>query len=259
MKILFIGEIVASPGRKAVQLVLPEIIKEHKPDLILANVENLSGGRGITEENLNEIKQAGVDYFTGGDHIFWQVGTEELMETLPLIRPANYPTGTPGFGYKVLDIGKKGQVLLINLMGRTSFGGTFSYLDDPFRTADEILNQHSEQKFAAIFVDFHAESTSEKMALAYYLDGRVDAIVGTHIHVPTADVMVLPKGTLYVTDVGMSGNIDSVLGVKKEIIINLFLTARNQRFEWENTGRKAFRSVLLDTVKKTVLRIDKLI
>lgn len=250
---------MASPGRKAAALVLPSVLKEYKPDLVLANVENLSGGRGITEDTLNEVRQLGIDYFTGGDHIFWQVGTEELMDSLPLIRPANYPIGTPGFGHKILDLGSKGQVLIINLMGRTSFGGIFSYLDDPFRKADEILSQYKEQKFSAIFLDFHAESTSEKMALAYYLDGRVDAIVGTHIHVPTADGMTLPKGTLYLTDVGMTGNIDSVLGVKKEIIIELFMTARNQRFEWENTGRKAFRSVLLDTVDKTILRIDKLI
>ncbi len=259
MKILFVGEIVASPGRKAVAAVLPEVIKEHNPDLILSNIENLSHGRGITNDTVNEMLNLGIQYFTSGDHIFWQEGTPNLIENIPLIRPANYPEGTAGKGYAVLDLGPKGQVLLINLMGRTSFGGPFAYLEDPFRTADKILEMHQDQKFAAIVVDFHAESTSEKATMGFYLDGRVDAILGTHTHIPTADQHVLPKGTLFCTDVGMTGNIDSVLGVKKEIILKLMLTALNQRFEWEKSGRKAFRSVLLDTVDKTIIRIDKLI
>jgi 2',3'-cyclic-nucleotide 2'-phosphodiesterase len=259
MKILFVGEIVASPGRKAVAAVLPELIKEHQPDLILSNIENLSHGRGISEQAVNEMLNQGIQYFTGGDHIFWQEGTEDLMSRFPIIRPANYPDGTAGQGFAVIDLGSKGQVLLINLMGRTAFGGPFAYLEDPFRTADRILDQHKDQKFSAIIVDFHAESTSEKAAMGFYLDGRVDAVLGTHTHIPTADQHVLPKGTLFVTDVGMTGNIDSVLGVKKEIILKLMLTALNQRFEWEKSGRKAFRSVLLDTVDKTILRLDKLI
>jgi metallophosphoesterase (TIGR00282 family) len=259
MKILFVGEIVAGPGRKAVAAMLPEVIKEHKPDLVISNIENLSHGRGILEDNVREMEQLGIDYFTGGDHIFWQNGTEDLIDSIPLVRPANYPEGTIGKGHAVVDLGQKGQVLIINLMGRTSFGGPQSYLDDPFKKADEILDMYKDQKFAAIFVDFHAEGTSEKMALAFYLDGRVDAVVGTHSHIPSADGRKLPKGTLYLTDVGMCGNLDSVLGVKKEIIIKLFLTALNQRFEWEKSGTKAFRSVLLDTVDKTVLRIDKII
>ncbi len=259
MKILFVGEIVASPGRKAVAVALPDVIKEYKPDLVISNIENLSHGRGINEENVKEMQQLGINYFTGGDHIFWQKETEDFIDSIPLVRPANYPEGTAGKGYTVIDLGKKGQVLLINLMGRTSFGGPQSYLDDPFKKADEILEITGDQKFSAIIVDFHAEGTSEKMALAFYLDGRVDAVVGTHSHIPTADGRKLPKGTLYITDAGMTGNLDSVLGVKKEIIIKLFLTALNQRFEWEKSGTKAFRSVLLDTVEKTILRIDKLI
>lgn len=258
MKILFVGEIVASPGRKAVAAVLPEVIKDHHPDLIISNIENLSHGRGISEQTVTEMKNLGINFFTGGDHIFWQEEAYDLLETGPIIRPANYPKGTPGNGYAVLDVVGSGEVLVINLMGRTSFGGPNAYLDDPFRKADEILEQFKDKKFAAIFVDFHAEGTSEKMAMGFYLDGRVDAVVGTHSHIPSADGHVLPNGTLYITDAGMTGNIDSVLGVKKEIILQLFLTARNQRFDWEKSGRKAFRSVLLDTVDKTVLRIDKL-
>ncbi len=259
MKILFVGEIVAGPGRKAAALVLPDVIKEHNPDLVISNIENLSHGRGISEQTVNEVMNIGITAFTGGDHIFWQEGTEDLLDKYPIIRPANYPEGTAGEGHSIIDLGSKGQVLLINLMGRTSFGGPFSFLEDPFRTADKILEKYKDQKFAAIIVDFHAEGTSEKAALGFYLDGRVDAILGTHTHIPTADGHVLPKGTLFLTDVGMTGNIDSVLGVKKEIILKLFLTALNQRFEWEKSGRKAFRSVLLDTVEKTIFRIDKLI
>ncbi len=259
MKILFVGEIIAGSGRRTVARVLPDIIKEHTPDLVLANAENMSGGRGITEDNVAEMQQLGIDYFTGGDHIFWRAGTDEIIDRLPIIRPANYPEGTPGKGFAEIDAGKSGKVLLINLMGRTSFSSVFSYLDDPFRKADQILEQTEDTKYSAIVVDFHAESTSEKMALAFYLDGRVDAVLGTHTHVPTCDGMVMPKGTIYISDVGMTGIIDSVLGVNKEIIIQLFLTARNQRFEWENTGRKAFRSVLLNTETKSIERVDKLI
>jgi 2',3'-cyclic-nucleotide 2'-phosphodiesterase len=259
MKILFVGEIVASPGRKTVAALLPGIIKNYSPDLVVANAENLSGGRGVTKENLDEMRKVGIDYFTGGDHVFWQKDSEEIFESLPIVRPANLPEGTaPGKGYTLLDAGSKGSVLLINLMGRTSFSNAFAYLDDPFKKADQILAEFKNEKLSAIIIDFHAEATSEKAALGHYLDGRVTAIVGTHTHIPTADGMALPKGTLFVTDVGMVGAVDSVLGVKSEIVINQFLTARNQRFEWEEHGRRAFRSVLFDTDLKTVTRIDNL-
>ena len=259
MKILIVGEIIAGPGRRTVNRFLPDIIKAHSPDLVIANAENMSGGRGITEGNIQEMQNTGINYFTGGDHIFWREGTDDIIDNLPVIRPANYPEGTPGKGFVELDTGKTGKVLLINLMGRTSFSSTFSYLDDPFRKVDDILEQTEDTKYSAIIVDFHAESTSEKMAMGFYLDGRVTAVVGSHTHVPTCDNMVLPKGTLYVTDVGMTGIVDSVLGVNKDIIIRLFKTARNQRFEWESAGRRAFRSVLLNTEDITIERIDKLI
>jgi len=259
MKILFVGEIVARPGRDVVSKCLPEVIKSEKPDLVFSNCENLSGGRGITEEKINEMKLVGIDYFTGGEHIFWQKDTEDIMDKIPVLRPANYPEGTPGQGYAVIDAGKKGKVLLINLMGITSFGGKNAFLDNPFTKADEILEKTKDQKFVAKVVDFHAEATSEKYSLGFYLDGRVDAVIGTHTHVPTCDNYVLPKGTLYVSDVGMCGAIDSSLGVKADITIKMFLTAMNQRFEWESAGRKAFRSVLLDLTERSVSRIDKII
>lgn len=259
MKLLFVGEIVAGPGRKTVEKLLPGLIKDHSVDIVISNAENLSGGRGITKQNIEEMKLLGIDYFTGGDHIFWQKDSEELIDELPVIRPANYPGDAPGKGHMFLDAGSKGSVLVINLMGRTSFSSTFSYLDDPFRKFDEILEEYRNSNPSVIFVDFHADATSEKYAFAHYVDGRATIVAGTHTHVPTADLLVLPKGTMYVTDVGMCGAIDSVLGVKSEIVINLFLTARNQRFEWEEAGRKVFRSVLFDTEAKSLVRIDKII
>jgi len=259
MKILFIGEIVSQPGRTAVEQVLPQLIKKENVDLVLSNAENMSGGRGATAVNINEMMQLGIHYFSGGDHTFWQRETEDEIDMLPVIRPANYPKGVPGKGFHILDTGKNGKVLFINLMGRTSYNSLFSYLDDPFTKLDQILEETKDEEFAATIVDFHADSTSEKEALTFYADGRVTAVLGTHTHAPSADTIVFPKGTMYVTDVGMTGNIDSVLGVKKEIIINMFLTARNQRFEWESAGRKAFRSVLLDTETSSIERIDKLV
>ena len=259
MKILFVGEIVAKPGREIVQKFLPEIIKEHKPDVVFANCENLSGGRGITEEKIEQMKMVGIDYFTSGEHIFHERGTTDFIENVPVLRPANYPKGTPGSGYKIIDLGRKGKVLLINLMGITSFGGKNSFLDNPFVRIDEILEETKNENIDAKIVDFHAEATSEKYSMGFYLDGRVDAVLGTHTHVPTCDNMVLPKGTLYITDIGMCGAIDSSLGVKADITIKMFLTAMNQHFEWESAGRKAFRSVLLDLQAKTIVRIDKII
>jgi len=259
MKILFVGEIVAKPGREIVQRFLPEIIKEHKPDVVFANCENLSGGRGITEEKIEQMKMAGIDYFTSGEHIFHEKGTTDFIENVPVLRPANYPKGTPGSGYKIIDLGRKGKVLLINLMGITSFGGKNSFLDNPFVRIDEILEETKNENIDAKIVDFHAEATSEKYSMGFYLDGRVDAVLGTHTHVPTCDNMVLPKGTLYITDIGMCGAIDSSLGVKADITIKMFLTAMNQHFEWESAGRKAFRSVLLELQAKTIVRIDKII
>ncbi len=259
MKVLFIGEIVAEPGRKIVKRVLPEVIKENEVDFVVANVENLSGGKGITRENVEEMQKAGIDFFTGGDHIFWFRDTEDFIDQIPLVRPANYPEGAPGKGYEVIDTGKNGKVLIMNLLGRTFSSDASAYVEDPFRTADKILEEFKNEKLSAIILDFHAEASSEKYSLAHYLDGRIDIFAGTHTHVPTADNMVLPKGTLYVSDLGMCGAIDSSLGVKVEITIKMFLTGRNQRFDWEEAGRKAFRSVLFDTEAKTVNRIDKII
>lgn len=254
MKILFIGDIVASPGRSMVKRYLPEIRKSHAVDLVIANVENLSHGRGVSEEPLNEMRLAGVDFFTGGDHIFWQKDAETLIEKYQIVRPANYPNCDIGDGHKLIDCGANGKILLINLLGRTTFGQ--NYFDDPFTKFDSIYEQYKDEKTTAVLVDFHGDATSEKMAFGFYVDGRATAVVGTHTHIPTCDTRLFPKKTMYVTDIGMTGNIDSVLGVKTEIIIESFLTGRNQKFDWESAGNKAFRSVLLDTVKPEITRLD---
>ncbi len=255
MKILFIGDIVARPGRDAVKRALPDIVSKEDIDIVIANAENLAHGRGVTKDMLLEMQDAGVDYFTSGDHVFWRPELEDIIDNIPLIRPANYPEGTPGKGFVVVKTRKNDKLLLINVMGRTFLN---ERINDPFTTVDKILSEVSvSEKYDASFVDFHAEATSEKYAFGFYFDGRVDCVVGTHTHVPTCDNHVLPKGTLFVSDVGMCGNIDSVLGVQKDIIINFYTTGMNQRFEWEEKGRKVFRSVLIDTQKNSIERFDK--
>lgn len=261
MKILFIGEIVAEPGRKVVKRVLPDLIKEYEIDLVLSNAENEAGGKGVTPETLEELQTSGIHYFTSGDHIYWQRGTEDIIHTLPVIRPANYPDDAtaPGVGHTLIDTGRNGKVLLINLMGRTAFGGPSAYLDDPFKKADQILDLYKDENIAASIIDFHGDATSEKAVFGMYMDGKVTAVLGTHTHVPTCDNRTLPKGTMFITDVGMTGAIDSSLGVKYDIVLKMFQTARFQKFEWEDAGTKAFRSVLLDTETNSIVRIDKIL
>lgn len=251
MRILFVGDIVARAGREVILSILPKLRKEKNIDFVIANADNMTHGRGSSEQHIRELLNCGVDIFTGGDHLFYHESLKDSIDSLPVVRPANYPDSVPGVGYKMMDLGEKGSVLVISLMGRTFLN---ERLNDPFTTVDKILEKH-EQGVVKI-VDFHAEATSEKYALGFYLDGRVNAVLGTHTHVPTCDNFVLPLGTMFVSDVGMTGIIDSVLGVKKDIIIEMYLSAMKQRFEWENTGRKAFRSVILDTDEKSIERFD---
>lgn len=254
MKILFIGDIVSKPGKEMVQQILPDLKMQESIDLVVANGENLTQGRGVSASDVQDLVDAGVDYFTSGDHVFWQKNTDDYIESLPMVIPANYPSKVPGKRFAIVK-----DTLIINIMGRVSFGGTFSYLEDPFTTVDQIILENKTDQIKNIIVDFHAEATSEKAALGFYLDGRVSAVLGTHTHVPTCDQRTLPNGTLFCTDVGMTGIIDSVLGVKTEIILESFLSARNQRFEWESTGLKAFRSVILDLENRTITRFDKVL
>jgi metallophosphoesterase (TIGR00282 family) len=254
MKILFIGEIVSKPGRDAVKELLGKVVAERDIDFVIANCENLAHGRGMTPTTLDEMFEAGINFITGGDHTYWNELGIELLNLPNVIRPINYPNNPEGQGYQIIK-SQNTKILIINALGLTSFNSLTSYLDSPFNTIDEVLEKEKGNYDFSI-LDFHAESTSEKHATAFYFDGKIDAIVGTHTHVPTCDNRKLPNGSLYVTDVGMTGNLDSVLGVKKEIIINLMTTGLNQRFDWETQGTSAFRSVVIDTVNRTIDRCD---
>jgi len=199
------------------------------------------------------MQDVGINFFTGGDHLFWHRGFEDEVDELPIIRPANYPEQMPAKGFEIVDVGSKGKVLVINVMGQTFVSET---LNNPFKAVDEILDSVDED-ISAVVVDFHAEATSDKHAMGFYLDGRVDLVVGTHTHVPTCDERVFPKGTMFVSDVGMSGNVDSVLGVESHIIVDRMVNGKKAKFEWEEKGRTAFRSILADTEKKEIIRVDK--
>lgn len=247
MNILFIGDIVGNPGRKAVMKLLPQIKKDKDIDLVVANADNLSSkGRGASVHGIELMMQAGVDAFTNGDHTWKMMDFVEAIDEgrIPAIRPANYPNGAKGKGFMELDLGSKGKVLLINLQGRAFMR---DLTDDPFRCIDAILDRHPKEDYQAILVDIHAEATSEKVALGWYLNGRVTAVVGTHTHIPTADAGLLNKGTAYVTDIGMTGPFHSVLGVQTDTIISITMKQTPHRFETEEEGPVDFRSVLIQT------------
>ncbi len=252
MKILFIGDIVAKAGRETVRNLLPETIIEHSPDLVIANAENLSHGNGFTPEHINTMQEAGVDFFTTGDHVWGKKkGYERLgEEDFPVIRPENYPKDLeiPGKGYRLIQSKNGQKVLVINLLGRVFMKKDY---DCPFKRVDEILEKFSTEELSAIFVDFHAEATSEKYAMQFYLDGRVSAVVGTHTHVPTADFRILEGGTAVLTDVGMSGAYDSVIGINKDVIINSFLTQMPVKHVPETSGTMVFNYVIIDIDNNT--------
>lgn len=227
MRILFVGDIVGSPGRRAVQELVPRLVDRHLVDLVVANGENAAGGIGITPQVAEELLNLGVDVLTSGNHIWKHKEiVPYLEESERLLRPANYPPGTPGRGWTVVETAAGRRVAVLNLEGRVFM----SPLECPFRTADRLLAELP-QDVVAVIVDFHAEATSEKQALGYYLDGRVSALIGTHTHVQTADERVLPGGTGYITDVGMTGPLNGVIGMKKEIILERFLSQRPQPFK----------------------------
>lgn len=229
MNILVIGDIIGKPGRKAVAGLLPKLKRKHRLDLVIANGENAAGGMGITPKIVEELYYSGIDIITSGNHV-WK--HKEIYGTLDkdpaLLRPANYPPKVPGKGSCIFSIGKEEKVAVLNLSGRVFL----AELDCPFRKADEEIKKLS-QETKIIIVDMHAEITSEKTALGWYLNGRVSAVVGTHTHIPTADERILPKGTAYITDIGMVGSLDSVIGVKKELALKRFLSQIPIRFEVE--------------------------
>jgi len=227
MKTLLIGDITGSPGRKILKEKLPTLRKEEQIDFIIANAENAAGGSGVTPSVADEIFSFGVDVITSGDHI-WK--KREVVEFISgekrLLRPANYPDSTPGFGWGVFEAANGQSVGVVNLLGRVFM----QPIECPFKAATEAIGQIKE-KTDIIFVDMHAEATSEKVAMGWHLNGLASCVFGTHTHVQTADEKILSQGTAYITDVGMTGPFDSVIGRKKEQILERFLTQMPTRFQ----------------------------
>lgn len=247
LRILFFGDIFGRPGREALKSLLPELQKTFRPDFVIGNVENIAHGKGITPDTIQEVLDAGVHFLTSGNHVWSGRDVARLLSdpAIPIVRPANYPSGLPGDGCRVAKIGDT-QVGVINLLGRVFM---HQNVDDPFRKADEILaSLPADVKI--ILVDWHAEATSEKVALGWYLDGRVSAVLGTHTHVPTSDLKILPKGTAYVTDVGMVGPRDSVIGKNPEASIKHFLTSLPTPLDIAE-GPAQVNAVLIDIDSKT--------
>jgi hypothetical protein len=227
LKLLFVGDVVGKPGRRAVQELLPRLVDRHRADYVVVNVENLAGGFGVTPEVLAELADLPIDCYTSGNHVWDKKEVAELLEREPrLLRPANYPDGNPGRGLHVGETPGGIPVATINLEGRVFMNA----LDSPFAAADRLL-AGLDGRVKVVFVDFHAEATSEKQALGFYLDGRVSAVVGTHTHVPTADERILPKGTAFLTDAGMTGPYESIIGVRVDKVLKRFLLQTPSSFE----------------------------
>jgi len=241
MRILFLGDIVGKPGRRAVARFLPHAREADGIDFTIANCENAAGGKGVDPGTVRELLAAGVDVLTSGNHIWAKREIVEYMSNSDvLLRPANFAPATPGWGFTVRPSRAGVAVGVVNLIGRVFMGP----YDCPFRTADAVLDS-LRGRAPVVFVDMHAEATSEKVAMGWYLDGRVAAVVGSHTHVQTADGRILPKGTAYLTDAGMCGPIDSVIGVKREQVLQRFLTQMPHRFEVAS-GRVTVQGAIVD-------------
>jgi metallophosphoesterase (TIGR00282 family) len=254
LNILVIGDIVGRPGRRALKQGLAKIQKEEDISFTIANAENAAGGRGLTRAVMDEILGAGIDVLTMGNHVWDNKDIFNFIDDeFRLLRPANYPSPCPGQGYHIYKAGFSKNIAVINLSGRVFI----SNLDCPFRLMDSILSE-IEGDADIIIVDFHGEATSEKLAFAYYVDGRVTAVLGTHTHIQTSDERILPRGTAYITDLGMTGPSDSVLGMDKEIVIEKFLSGRPARFEVAS-GSSQLQGIILrlDELSDKVLEIKR--
>jgi len=245
-----IGDIIGKPGRWAVSKLLPDLQQQYGVDLIIANAENAAGGLGLTPITAKELLSAGIDVLTSGNHIWAKREIIPYLDSeMPILRPLNYPPGVPGRGYIV-----NSQAMVVNLMGRTFMGE----IDCPFQAMDKLLAE-LEYKPPVIIVDFHAEATSEKMALGRYLDGRVSAVLGTHTHVGTIDAQVLAQGSAYVTDIGMTGPVDSVIGDDTGAVLRRFLTGMPHRLS-VGKGKTMFNAVLVRVADDTgrAISIDRI-
>lgn len=254
MRILFVGDVVGRPGRGAVGALLPVLRDELGVDLAIANGENAAGGAGLTADIAHELHAAGADVVTNGNHVWDQRQFVKEIDGLDFcVRPLNLAQGVPGRGWVIA-----GDVLVVNAIGRTFMAPA----DDPFRAVDALLEQLGAAAPRVRVLDWHAEATSEKVAMGWHLDGRFSAVVGSHTHVPTADARVLPKGTAHVTDTGMVGPRDSVLGMDPAIIVERFTTGLPRRFEVAS-GPVVFNSVLIDVddatgLSRSIERVDRL-
>lgn len=251
MNILFIGDVVGSPGRKMVQEYLPKLKNKFRPHLTIVNGENAASGKGITEKIYKQMLEWGAQVITMGNHTWDKKEVFDFIDHAKyMIRPANFPENNPGKGIVYININGT-EVAVINLQGRTFLPA----IEDPFKKVEQLVHE-ARKRTPFIFVDFHAEATSEKQALGWYLDGKVSAVVGTHTHVQTADERILTKGTAYITDVGMTGPYDGILGVQKEIILRRFLTNLPARFNIDEKGRNQLNAVFVTLDKETGLATD---
>lgn len=256
LRILFIGDVVGAPGRAVLQKHINRIREQYQIDATIVNGENSADGRGITARIMESFKHLKINVVTSGNHIWDKKDIVPYLQAHDdLLRPANFPSACPGVGVKIIDV--KGQLIaVINVQGRVFMK---EHLDCPFKTVDSILT-FLRDKTKTILVDFHAETTAEKAALAYYLDGRISALVGTHTHVQTADERVLPDGTAFITDLGMCGALDSSLGMKLDSIIQHFITQMPVRFTVETEGPVLLNGVWIevDTTTGKALKIERI-
>ncbi len=248
MNILYVGDVMGEMGLQVVEKVLPGIRKDRQVDLVIAQAENVTQGRGITPEDFTRLRKAGVDFCSGGNHTFDQdnIFTQLNDPEQPIIRPANYPAGTPGLGWKYVGTAA-GKVLVVSLLGQIVGKHADMVVDNPLEVIDAILKLQRDVPKVATVVNFHGDFSSEKVIIGNYLDGRVSLVVGDHWHVPTADAQVLPGGTAHITDVGMCGSLDSSLGVAYASVIPRWKSGRQTVNVLETKGRQQFNAVLVET------------
>lgn len=256
MKILYIGDVMGSVGIDVVQQLLPNLREHEAIDVVIAQAENVTGGKGISPADMQLLQNAGVDFFTGGNHIFQQSEILPLLDDdrQPIIRPANYPNGTSGKGWKYFT-NDAGTVLVISLLGDIVGKQANDEMQNPLKVIDAILAEQAGVERAATIVNFHGDYSSQKVIIGHYLDGRVSAVIGDHWHVPSADAQVQPKGTAHISDVGMCGAFDSSLGVTFDSVIRRWRDGEQTRNELETEGRKQFNAVLV-TVAENGLAVD---
>lgn len=257
MNILYLGDIMGEPGLKLIERELPGLRSQLQVDAVIAQAENTTDGKGISLADFARLRKAGVDFCTGGN---WSLHQEEIIQAMndpaqPIVRPANYPDGTPGLGYKYLDTAK-GKILVVSLLGQIVGRDAGKPVDNPLHVIDEILEKEKGVPKVATVVNFHGDFSSEKFVIGRYLDGRASLVVGDHWHVPTADAMVLPGGTAHISDVGMCGTLDSCLGVKFDVIIDRWKTNTPSRNVLEDDGRLQFNAVMAEVDEQTGLATD---